>query len=220
MSNQSSDLPTLVSHLQKTFHSSLYTSLPPLLTRSKLLLAQQNLLTPSPSTPPHALDLARTVFEIGAYTSIRLKDKTSFVQYMGYLQNFYALGRGGDHEPELTGLNLLRLLAENRIAAFHTLLEVLEGEGVRGSKPVLFARGLEEWVMEGAYNRVWKAGEGKGVSVYQKFFLDVLMDTIRYYPITLHPVIPLSRFLLSVPFHETLFIFVIVIPTAWGLLQI
>jgi len=76
-------------------------------------------------------------------------------------------------------LNLLRLLAENRIAGFHTQLEIL-GEGVRESEPVLFARGLEEWVMEGAYNRVWKAGEGKGVSVYQKFFLDVLMDTSRY----------------------------------------
>ena len=76
-------------------------------------------------------------------------------------------------------MNLLRLLAENRIAGFHTQLEIL-GEGVRESEPVLFARGLEEWVMEGAYNRVWKAGEGKGVSVYQKFFLDVLMDTIRY----------------------------------------
>lgn len=181
MSNQSSDLRTLVAHLQKTFQSNLFSSLPPLLTRAKLLLATHNLLTPSPSTPSQQLALARTVFEIGAFTSIRLKDKTSFVQYISYLQNFYSLSSGSENEAELTGLNLLRLLAENKIAEFHTLLETIEdrGEELSRSGPVMFARGLEEWVMEGAYNRVWKAGEGKGVSVYQKFFLDVLMDTIR-----------------------------------------
>jgi len=103
------------------------------------------------------------------------------VNYLGYLQNLYSLGLGGAQESELTGLNLLRLLAENKIAEFHTQLEIIDANNptVAGSEPVKFARGLEEWVMEGAYNRVWKAGEGKGVSVYQKFFLDVLMDTIR-----------------------------------------
>jgi 26S proteasome regulatory subunit N12 len=182
MSNQTSNLPTLVQSLQKTFSSNLYTSLPPLLSRAKILLSINNLLTPTPETHPDAIQLSRTVFEIGAYTSIRLKDKTSFVNYIGYLQNFYSLGQGGEHEPELTGLNLLRLLAENKIAEFHTQLEIIEATAtsIAESGPVKFARGLEEWVMEGAYNRVWKAGEGTGVSVYQKFFLDVLMDTIRY----------------------------------------
>jgi 26S proteasome regulatory subunit N12 len=77
-------------------------------------------------------------------------------------------------------------LAENKIAEFHTQLEIIDAtNGVVGkSEEVRFAKGLEEWVMEGAYNRVWKAGEGKGVDVYQKFFLDVLMDTIRYIPLT------------------------------------
>jgi 26S proteasome regulatory subunit N12 len=195
MSNQSTDLATLVTHLQKSFHANQTNSLPPQLTRLKLLLTTQSLLTPTPSTPPHLLTLSRTVFEIGAYTSILLKDKQSFVHYISYLHDFYALNQGGPHEAELTGLNLLRLLAENKIAGFHTQLEIL-AEGIRESGPVLFARGLEEWVMEGAYNRVWKAGEGKGVSVYQKFFLDVLMDTIRYDPGCL--ICPVSCHLLSV----------------------
>jgi len=70
------------------------------------------------------------------------------------------LGLGGDKEAELTGLNLLRLLAENKIAEFHTQLEIIDAtNGVVGkSEEVRFAKGLEEWVMEGAYNRVWKAG--------------------------------------------------------------
>jgi 26S proteasome regulatory subunit N12 len=181
MSNQTSDLPTLLHSLEKNFSSNLFASLPPLLTRAKILLSTQNLLTPSPDTPPQQIQLARTVFEIGAYTSIRLKDKNAFVTYIGYLQNFYSLGLGGEREPELTGLNLLRLLAENKIAEFHTQLEIIDAtaKSVAESEPVKFARGLEEWIMEGAYNRVWKAGEGTGVNVYQKFFLDVLMDTIR-----------------------------------------
>ena len=184
MSNQTSDLSTLVQSIQRNFSSNLFTNLPPLLTRAKLLLSTHHLLTPTPSTPPQQIELARTVFEIGAYTSIRLKDKSAFVNYLGYLQNFYSLGLGGVQESELTGLNLLRLLAENKIAEFHAQLEIIGAKShenqVGASEPVMFARGLEEWVMEGAYNRVWKAGEGKGVSVYQKFFLDVLMDTIRY----------------------------------------
>src|SRR5271170_4749466 len=181
MSNQTSDLPTLVQSLERNFSSNLFTSLPPLLTRAKILLSTHSLLTPTPSTPTQSLTLARTVFEIGAYTSIRLKDKASFVNYLGYLTNFYSLGLGGEKEAELTGLNLLRLLAENKIAEFHTRLEIIDAtNGVVGqSGEGRFAKGLEEWVMEGAYKRVWKAGEGKGVNVYQKFFLDVLMDTIR-----------------------------------------
>jgi len=179
--NQSSDLPSIVDSIRLHFDASQYASLPPLLTRAKLLLAASNLLNPLATQTTHSdLILARTVFEIGAYTSIRLKDQPAFVNYLGYLQNFFALGVGGEKEAELTGLNLLRLLAENKIAEFHTTLEILGDSEVKDSEPVRFARGLEEWVMEGAYNRVWKAGEGKGVSVYQKFFLDVLMDTIRY----------------------------------------
>jgi 26S proteasome regulatory subunit N12 len=181
MSNQTNDLPTLVQSLQRNFTSNLFSNLPPLLTRAKLLLASANVLTPTSQTPSEQMILARTVYEIGAFTSIRLRDKALFVNYLGYLQSFYSLGLGGENEAELTGLNLLRLLAENRIAEFHTQLELIDAtnSSVAESEPVKFARGLEEWVMEGAYNRVWKAGEGKGVNAYQKFFLDVLMDTIR-----------------------------------------
>jgi 26S proteasome regulatory subunit N12 len=177
--NQSSDLGSLVASLQRSFTAKQFSSLPPLLTRAKLLLASSNLLTPTPSTPAHDVLLSRTVFEIGAYTSIQLADQPAFVNYLGYLHNFFALNVGGEHEAELTGLNLLRLLAENKIAEFHTTLEILGDSQVKASEPVRFARGLEEWVMEGAYNRVWKAGEGNQVNDYQKFFLHVLMDTIR-----------------------------------------
>src|SRR5271156_4940453 len=133
MSNQSSDLPILVQSLHRNFNSGLFTNLPPLLTRAKLLLASHGLLTPT--TNSTQTDLARQVFEIGAFTSIRLRDKSSFVNYIGYLQEFYSLGLGGEKEAELTGLNLLRLLAENKIAEFHTRLEIIDAtNGVVGKR--------------------------------------------------------------------------------------
>jgi 26S proteasome regulatory subunit N12 len=179
-----SDLASLVQSLEKGFQSNNFSALHPLLTRAKALLSASNLLNPSPQhVSPHLLQFALRAFEIGALTSIRQHDIAAFTNYFGYLQNYYSFEYGGNHEAELTGLNLLRLLAENKIAEFHIQLEIIDAGArseVKESADVVFARGLEEWVMEGAYNRVWKAGEGKGVSVYQKFFIDVLMNTVRY----------------------------------------
>lgn len=56
-------------------------------------------------------------------------------------------------EHHLTGLNLLRLLVQNRTAEFHTELEVLAPEAL-ASAPVRYAVTLEQSLMEGAYNKV------------------------------------------------------------------
>lgn len=56
-------------------------------------------------------------------------------------------------EHHLTGLNLLRLLVQNRTAEFHTELEVLTPDAL-GSAPVKYAVTLEQSLMEGAYNKV------------------------------------------------------------------
>jgi 26S proteasome regulatory subunit N12 len=185
MSSHTSNLSALLDQLERLFAAGSFERLRLRLAEAKLLLARQHLLTPAPDVSAGGDDivLARTILEIGAYTSIRRNDKAGFVTYIGYLQTFYSQGLGGAREAELTGLNLLRLLAENKIAEFHTQLEVIDitAPTVANSDHVKFARGLEEWIMEGAYNRVWKAGEGTLVNVYQKFFLEILMHTIRYY---------------------------------------
>jgi 26S proteasome regulatory subunit N12 len=56
-------------------------------------------------------------------------------------------------EHHLTGLNLLRLLVQNRTAEFHTELEVLTPDAL-ASAPVRYAVTLEQSLMEGAYNKV------------------------------------------------------------------
>ena len=60
----------------------------------------------------------------------------------------------------LVGLNLLRLLSQNRIAEFHTEIELLPTAALEHpliKHPIL----VEQWLMEGAYNKV-RACKGRG----------------------------------------------------------
>ena len=55
-----------------------------------------------------------------------------------------------DNESLIVGLNLLRLLVQNRIAEFHTELELIPNEG-HDDRHVAFCLDLESSLMEGAY---------------------------------------------------------------------
>lgn len=80
----------------------------------------------------------------------------------------------------LQGLNLLRLLAQNRIAEFHTELERLDNveELVHHNPYIRHSTQLEQWLMEGSYSKVWNA-RTKVPSPEYGFFMDMLMGTIR-----------------------------------------
>ena len=82
-----------------------------------------------------------------------------------------------DRSAPLTGLNLLRLLAQSRIADFHTTLESLD-ESVTQNPYVQHAVQLEQHLMEGAYNRVWAARQEVPAEEFT-YFTDILMSTIR-----------------------------------------
>ena len=84
-------------------------------------------------------------------------------------------------EYPLRGLNLIRLLTQNRIADFHTTLESLPlPADSRTSNPfIAHPINLEQWLMEGSYSKVWNAREEAPTEEY-KFFVDSLMGTIRY----------------------------------------
>ena len=82
-----------------------------------------------------------------------------------------------DEYPFL-GLNLLRLLAENRIAEFHTELELLPLEAL--SHPCIkYAVELEQSFMEGAYNRLINARQAVPHETYV-YLMDLLAETVRY----------------------------------------
>jgi len=71
----------------------------------------------------------------------------------------------------------LRLLAQNRIAEFHTELELLTDE-IRQDPCVVFARKLETYVQEGSYSKIIEC-RGSVPHPLVGHFLDILMETIR-----------------------------------------
>lgn len=86
-----------------------------------------------------------------------------------------------EREFPIRGLNLIRLLIQNRIADFHTTLESLPlpADELVANPFIRHPVNLERWLMEGSYSKVWNAREEAPAEEY-KFFVDSLMGTIRY----------------------------------------
>ncbi|BGP22036.1 regulatory particle non-ATPase [Rhodotorula toruloides] len=136
-----------------------------LLAQLKIELSELGLLFPDAKThEAGALTTAREVLEIGALFSIRTDDIPAFERYLSLLSAYYSdlssFLPGSRLEPSILALSLLRLLSQNRIAEFHTLVETLaEDEGrkkdVLESKEVGWVMQLERCLMEGSYSRVW-----------------------------------------------------------------
>lgn len=146
--------------LAAAFSAKNYEKCATLLTPLKLLLAQLNILVPLPSSDVNLLVLARDILEIGALTSIFLQDDALFSRYLAQLSPFYALkdqlSPPSANERKLIALRLLLLLSKNDIAEFHTELETLEDEA--DTDPYIrYPVVLERWLMEGSYDKVWKA---------------------------------------------------------------
>ena len=102
-----------------------------LMTQLKIALLDFSSLPPATAdgsaTAQQELTLAREILEHGAMLSIKAMDIPSFERYVAQLKVYYT--DCATHLPEsqrqfpILGLNLLRLLAQNRIAEFHTELE-------------------------------------------------------------------------------------------------
>ena len=76
------------------------------------------------------------------------------------------------------GLNLLCLLAQNRVAEFHTELERLPANEIENNVYIRHPVSLEQNIMEGSYNKDLLA-KGNVPAESYNFFLDILMDTVR-----------------------------------------
>ena len=77
----------------------------------------------------------------------------------------------------ILGLNLLRLLAKNKLDEFHIEVELIPLEkqnDIYIKQPLQ----LEQYMMEGAYNKVLKA-RNEVPSDSHHFFMDQLMVTVR-----------------------------------------
>ncbi|KZW03793.1 hypothetical protein EXIGLDRAFT_635085 [Exidia glandulosa HHB12029] len=153
-----------------------------LLAKLKVAVIENGLFPPRPEAKESDLIVARDILEIGAFWSIRSKDVPSFDRYFAQLQTFYtdynAILPPSPREYPLRGLNLIRLLTQNRIADFHTTLEALPIDALHENPYIKHPVNLERWLMEGSYSKVWGAREEAPAEEY-KFFVDSLIGTIR-----------------------------------------
>ncbi|KAH0563026.1 hypothetical protein GP486_002413 [Trichoglossum hirsutum] len=166
------DLTSILKRIHACLSRRDYTTASTLLTKAKLALLSLNALIPTPTTSQPTLALARETLELGALTSIRQQDPEGFTRYVQQLQPFYdlpssRLPAAGGNKSKITGLYLLLLLSQGDYAGFHTLLEALEvsEDGCKFEEDVFiqYPVKLEQWLMEGSYNKVWDATKGEGV---------------------------------------------------------
>jgi 26S proteasome regulatory subunit N12 len=125
--------------------------------------------------------LAREILEHAVLLSVKTKDIPSFERYIAQVKTYYYdYGKNlppSQRQYPILGLNLLRLLAQNRIAEFHAELELIPLEmhqNVYIRHPIM----LEQYIMEGSYHKVRNARADVPVDTYT-FFTDILMETIR-----------------------------------------
>ncbi|CAI5711880.1 unnamed protein product [Peronospora destructor] len=152
---------------------------------TKVLAQLKMALTTLPALPPCGIDsttakkeleVARHVLESATLLSILQEDMTAFERHMIQLKVYYSCGlqRSPLHYPIL-GTRLLQLLVENRMAEFHNELELLP-EQSRQDPNIAFAVKLEQYLMEGTYNKVLEARTNVP-NPYFPFFSMLIFDS-------------------------------------------
>jgi len=163
-----------------------------MLSTLKLALTTLPALPPNNEQTPTAqqeLMLARDVLEHAVFLSVKLKDETLFERNYAQLKTYYTDTR--DHMPHsdneflIVALNLMRLLVQNRIAEFHTELELLPAEA-QANAYIKHATQLEQYLMEGAYRKVL-ASQNTVPAESFKYFMDCLTSTVRCAPLSAPP---------------------------------
>ncbi|KAG7584628.1 CSN8/PSMD8/EIF3K [Arabidopsis thaliana x Arabidopsis arenosa] len=161
-----------------------YNTCSDLLSQLKVLLTKFTSLPPLFENSPNAakeLTIARDIYEHAVVLSVKTEDQDAFERDFFQLKPYYVDARNripsSPQENLILGLNLLRLLVQNRIAEFHTELELLSSATLE-DPCIKHAVELEQSFMEGAYNRVLSARQTAPDATYV-YFMDLLAKTIR-----------------------------------------
>jgi len=154
-----------------------------MLEKLKLMLLKLSFIpTKSDEANMKELLLSRDTLEIGAQYAVMQEDIPGFERYMAQLQTYYHDHQGdlpdSPFQYQLLGLNLLCLLSQNRVAEFHTELERLPAHEVQSNVYIKHPVSLEQYIMEGSYNKVLLA-KGNVPAESYKYFIDILMTTVR-----------------------------------------
>jgi 26S proteasome regulatory subunit N12 len=149
-----------------------------------LIITKFNLLPPftgDEAVVKRQLLLARETLELATMVSVQDKDVAAFERHIAQLKPYYSdygsMMPASDRRLPMLGLNLLFLLAHNRIADFHTELELIPNSE-QSDVYIQYPVELEQHLMEGSYNKVLTARDASPSPNYL-FFMDILVDTVR-----------------------------------------
>jgi len=150
----------------------------------KIAMTQFSFLLPTAEPSPQTLKqvlIAREILEGAILLAVKRCDLDAFERQIAQVKTYYfdtsRLFKDIPASPlqyQILGLNLLRLLALNRIAEFHTELELIpldKHDNIYIKHPVQ----LEQYIMEGSYNKVFSAARDLPAPSYA-FFIEYLMD--------------------------------------------
>jgi 26S proteasome regulatory subunit N12 len=131
------------------------------------------------------LAIGREVLELALLTSVTTGDMRSFERNFAQLRPYYAATVAAGAVPvevvagrqHVVGLYLIHLLVENRLAEFHSEVELL-APGDRESTFVAFPLQLETFLMEGNYTKIISCRDAAPSHHYLPFIAK-LVDTAR-----------------------------------------
>jgi 26S proteasome regulatory subunit N12 len=125
-----------------------------------------------------------SIRSLGAVGSVRSQDVAAFERHVAQLKPYYYdsiyTSMLGDSERKwlILGLYLLGLLAHNRIAEFHTELELIPYKDAQTNMFIKYPVQLEQRLMEGSYNKILTA-KNAAPAQYYNVFVDLLVNTVR-----------------------------------------
>ncbi|KAJ9054542.1 regulatory particle non-ATPase [Entomophthora muscae] len=148
----------------------------------KIELAKASYLSGSNMLSAEQLAAARDILEIGALWSIRCNEMTSFERYITQLHTFYcdysAKLPKSPRQNMMTGLQLMNLIAQNRIAEFHLALESIDPMLFESDPNIRHPVELEKALMEGSYNKVLNTRDQVPAPEFG-YFMNILVTTIQ-----------------------------------------
>ena len=117
------------------------------------------------------------VLEHAALVSVKAADTVAFERNVAQLQGYYAAS-DSPLKYEILGLNLVRLLASNKIAEFHTELELIPPAHRASDRFIQYPVAMEQYMMEGSFHKVIVSAD-KAPSASFNLFVKMLGETVR-----------------------------------------
>jgi 26S proteasome regulatory subunit N12 len=133
------------------------------------------------ATAQQEIVVARDALEHAVLLAVRGLDDAAFERHYAQLKTFYVDTAGAappsQQEYPIVGLNLLRLIVQNRVAEFHTELELVPAESL-GNVYIKYVVELEQRLMEGAYAKVLSSRHDVPMEYYSTY-MEPLAQTVR-----------------------------------------